>query len=158
MKRIGLAMVTLFLTGCGAAADDRPAEAKTILAQGAVEAKAGWEGGMSAPLIADTLEAEVECAVQWEVWGLAIQEARLVEPVMAVLPAELQMQPSGERHRRWSDRVMARQDAAGGDPRATLEAYSRLKPPAEASFARAFNGEPGALEDYVERLSACRNP
>jgi len=149
---------TLVLAACGAPPASGEDKSQAILARGAAEAKAGWQKGLSAPPVADTLEAEVGCTLQWEIWGMAISDGRLVDTVMAALPPEVQVKPAFDAHSRWSEKTLARQDAAGGDPGPTLEAYQRLKPLVEAAFDRAFTGKPGALEAYVAKLAACRNP
>lgn len=156
MKHEYLAMAALTLTACSASQDEDKAGA--ILARGAAEAKAGWQKGLSAPPVADALEAEVACTLQWETWGMAINDGRLVDRVMAALPPEVQVKPASDMHSRWSEKALARQDAAGGSPGPTLEAYQRLKPSVEAAFDSAFTGKPGALESYVAKLAACRNP
>ncbi len=163
MKRLSPALA-LMLVACGAppaaGEDDAKAKAKAeaILAQGAAEAKAGWQKGQSAPPVADTLDAEVACTLQWETWGMAINDGRLVDRVMAAMPPEIQLKPAFDVHGRWSEKALSRQDAAGGDPRPIFEASKRLRPAIEAAFDSAFTGKPGALEAYVEKLSACRNP
>lgn len=157
MKQPCLGIVLILAAG-GALPAAGQDKAQAILAQGAAEAQAGWQQGLSAPPVADTLEAGIDCAVHWEACAAAILDGRLVDRVMAALPPELQAQPSGERQRRWSDKIMARQDAEGGDLRPMLEAHARLKAPADALFAEAFTGEPGKFEQFVAKLAACRNP
>ena len=163
MKRLCPALA-LLLAACGtppaAGEDDAQAQAKAqaILTQGAAEAKAGWQKGLTAPPFADTLDAEVACTLQWETWGMAINDGRLVDQVMAAMPPEIQLKPAFDIHARWSEKALSRQDKAGGDPRPIFEATGRLRPAIEAAFDGAFTGKPGALEAYVEKLSACRNP
>jgi len=159
MKHIYL-LAMLILAACGTppAGEGGEDKAQAILAQGAAEARAGWQKGLSAPPVADTLDAEIACTLQWETWGMAISDGRLVDAVMAALPPEVQVKPAFDAHSRWSEKALDRQDAAGGDPGPTLEVYRRLKPAVEAAFENAFTGKPGALEAYVAKLAACRNP
>ena len=100
----------------------------------------------------------VDCALHWEIWGMAIQDGRLVDRVMASMPAEIQVIAAADRHRRWTDKIMTMPDGSERHPQLILEAYERLKPPVEASFQLAFTGQPGQLQQFVEKLSACRNP
>lgn len=159
MKHIYLsAVLTLAACGTPPAGEGGEGRAQAILAQGAAEARAGWQKGLSAPPVADTLDAEIACTLQWEAWGMAISDGRLVDRVMAAMPPEIQIKPAFDIHGRWSEKALSRQDAGGGDPRPIIEATGRLRPAIEAAFNSAFTGKSGALEAYVTKLSACRNP
>lgn len=160
MKALYLSAAAILLAACSAPQemDEGEKEAAAILVQGAAEAKAGWKKGLSAPPVADTLEAEVACTLQWESWGMAINDGRLVDRVMAALPPEVQVKPAFDAHNYWTEKALARQDAPGGSPGPMLDAYERMKPSVEAAFDSAFTGKPGALEAYVAKLAACRKP
>lgn len=158
MKQAFPVVAALMLVACGAPRQPDEDKAKTILAQGAAEAEAGWQKGLSAPPVPNTLEAQVDCAVHWEVWGMAIQEGRLVDPVLIAMPPQLRANAVAGQHHYWSHKTLDRQDRSGNDPGPTLDAYARMKPPAEALFKNAFVGDPGKLEQFVAKLSACRKP
>lgn len=124
----------------------------------AAAANAAWQRGAASGLSPQTRGEDMLCAIYWEQWGIAIEDYRLSDQLLAALPAAVQMTIAYDNSEGWGHRVADTYLRMEDGERLFEEALNRDTPRVAQEITAAAAGDAARMGAVMEMLAICRNP
>ena len=124
----------------------------------AADGTAAWHRAVASGITPQTRDEVVLCALYWEQWGLAIEDYRLTDQMLAALPSMVGMKPAYAQITAWAERLARASGGFADADRMIDQALDRETPRVASEVAVAVSGDSASMARVMEMLAICRNP